>query len=284
VPCTRKTGRLFFAAVLLNHLTNSISKFASTSPPFALLLNWQLTPLAVLVVLALGGAFYLYYVKRLKQLDAALSASQQLTEQLKQKQIELSRLNQKLALDAAITHILVEAATPNEAAPRILRVICERLGWEWSALWDVDKEANVLRCASVWRPQGTAALSFEATTRQQVFAPGVGLPGRVLATRQAHWIEDLSRDKNFPRIEAALAEGLCSGLGFILLGSEVIAVIEFFSRTPRRPQREQLQMLAALRRPTGPVDRTQTRRRGTARERNPLPHAGRNGVRRDHHN
>lgn len=216
--------------------------------PLALLfLPWPGALLIGLLAAALGGAFYAYYTKRLRQLDAALKASQELTEQLKQKQAELSRLNQKLALDAAVTRILVEAATPTEAAPRILRAICERLGWEWSALWDVDKESKVLRCVSVWRPQGTAALSFEAATRQQVFTSGVGLPGRVLATGQAHWIEDLRQDQNFPRIEAALSEGLSSGLGFpILLGSEVIAVVEFFSRTPRRPQREQLQMLAAL--------------------------------------
>jgi PAS domain S-box-containing protein len=233
--------------VLLNHQTNALGKTAFTLPPLAALPSWQLFALAALAALALGGAVYAYYFKRLKQLDAALSASQLLTEQLKQKQTELSRLNQKLALDAAITNILVEAATPHEATTRILRAICERLGWEWSALWDVDKQANVLRCASVWRPPGTAALSFEAATRQQVFAPGIGLPGRVLATRQPHWIEDLSQDKNFPRVEAALSEGLRSGLGFpVLLGSEVIAVLEFFSRTPRRPHREQLQMLAAL--------------------------------------
>ena len=209
--------------------------------------RWWMRLLAVALILVGLLMFDRYRVKRLERLDAALTESRQLTQQLTAKQSELSQANRTLALDAAITHILVEAATPSEAAPRILRAVCEQTGWDWSALWDVDRQANVLRCASVWRPEGTAALSFEAVTRQQTFAPGIGLPGRVYATRQAHWIEDLSADTNFPRSEAAAHEGLRSGLGFpVLLGSEVIAVVEFFSRTARLHDADQLRMLAAI--------------------------------------
>jgi PAS domain S-box-containing protein len=236
-------GLLWFGA--LDGLSRLVQQPEQPSPPFWQ--RWWLRALAGLLAAALIFSLERYRAARLKELNAALSKSQQLTEQLTLKQSELYQANQTLSLDAAISHILVEAATPNEAAPRILRAICEKTGWEWSALWDMDTQANVLRCASVWHPHGTAALSFEAQTWQQTFAPGVGLPGRVFATRQAHWIEDLAQDDNFPRVAAALKEGLRSGLGFpILLGSEVIAVIEFFSRTPRRPDRAQLQMLATL--------------------------------------
>lgn len=218
------------------------------SPALAFL-SWG--PLLLLAV-ALGVSLYalsrwLDARRKLAQLDAALTEARQLALQLTEKQTELSRANRTLALDAAVTHILVEAASPTEAAPRILRAVCEQTGWEWSALWSVDAPANVLRCTSVWRPEGTAALSFEAATREQTFAPGIGLPGRVYASRQAHWIEDLRADTNFPRIEAAVNEGLRSGLGFpVLLGSEVIAVVEFFSRAARPPDAEQLRMLAAI--------------------------------------
>src|SRR5205823_13029936 len=50
----------------------------------------------------------------------------------------------------AATAVLVEAASLAEAAPRLLRVICERLDWVVGALWSVDRGARVLRFVEVW--------------------------------------------------------------------------------------------------------------------------------------
>jgi PAS domain S-box-containing protein len=75
-----------------------------------------------------------------------------------------------------------------------------------------------------------AATEFEVQTRAQTFKPGDGLPGRVWATGTPLWIRDLRADRNFPRLSAATHEGLRSGFSFpILVGTEVIGVIEFFN-------------------------------------------------------
>jgi diguanylate cyclase (GGDEF)-like protein/PAS domain S-box-containing protein len=60
--------------------------------------------------------------------------------------------------------------------------------------------------------------------------PGYGLPGRVLASRKPEWLEDYFADAQLPRSESAGAHGIRSSFAFpVLSGSEVVAVLEFFS-------------------------------------------------------
>ncbi|MEP7338232.1 MAG: two-component regulator propeller domain-containing protein [Acidobacteriota bacterium] len=209
--------------------------------------RWWFLTLAGLAAASLLLGFARYRQLRTNELKAALSESRKLTEELTVQETALRLANQTLSLETAVTHILAEATTPTEAAPKILHAICESTGWHWGAIWNVDAAASVLRCAAVWPPSGTAGLPFEAETRTKVFAPGEGLPGRVWASGQSHWITDLAQDANFPRLSAAVKEGLRSGFGFpILLGSEVIAVLEFFSRELRASDQDQIQMMTAI--------------------------------------
>ena len=61
------------------------------------------------------------------------------------------------------------------------------------------------------------------------------------------YIPDVVPDENFPRGPIAEREGLHAAFGFpILLGGEVLGVIEFFSREIRQPDQELLNMLATI--------------------------------------
>ncbi len=132
----------------------------------------------------------------------------------------MHQANHTLALEYDVTRLLAEAATPAEAAPKILQAICESGGWEVGVLWDVDPEVNVLRCVNVWPQPQVNASEFEAMSREQIFMPGVGLPGRVWQSGEAHWITDLAHDPNFPRLVSAAKEGLQSAFGFPILGGK----------------------------------------------------------------
>ena len=62
------------------------------------------------------------------------------------------------------------------------------------------------------------------------FASGVGLPGRVLASGRPSWIIDVTKDPNFPRATGATDIGIKASFGFpVLIGHEVVAVLEFFA-------------------------------------------------------
>ena len=156
-------------------------------------------------------------------------------------------LNKLVAAEYATARVLAESARLAEATPRILEAICTTLGWEHSALWRVDAQAAVLRCVTVWPTSGADVSAFEAQTRSTNFTSGVGLPGRVWSSGRPAFIPDVVHDPNFPRAAAAAEIGLHSAFGFpIVLGEDVLGVMEFFSEEIREPDPELFAMLDTI--------------------------------------
>jgi two-component system, sensor histidine kinase and response regulator len=153
----------------------------------------------------------------------------------------------RLHAQYSVARALAESSSLREAAGRILGAICEALGWDYGGLWQIDAARGVLRCVETWHAPGLAFPEFEAVSRQSSFAPGIGLPGRVWASGQPFYAPDVVHDANFPRGAVVARSGLHSALGFpVLLGTEVIGVLEFFSREIGRPDAELLEMLATI--------------------------------------
>jgi two-component system, sensor histidine kinase and response regulator len=153
----------------------------------------------------------------------------------------------RLRAEHVVARALVEASTFAEAVPRILEAICSALDWEHGALWDIDLQNDVLRCAEIFTASPGAFPEFNAVSRSSTFPRGIGLPGRVWAGGQPVWIPDVTVDGNFPRAPVAAREGLHSAFGFpILLRGEVLSVMEFFSREIRPPDTDLLTMLTTI--------------------------------------
>ena len=114
----------------------------------------------------------------------------------------------RLAAQYQTARALADCLTLAQATPRILRAICESLGWEHSIMWSVDRGAGVLRWLESWHVAGSVFTEFEALSRRTTFRPGVGLPGRVWADKKPAWIPDVLQDANFPRAPIAAREGL----------------------------------------------------------------------------
>jgi PAS domain S-box-containing protein len=165
-----------------------------------------------------------------------------------ERQVEESkRAIQRLAVRDEVTRALAESSSLAEAVPRILRAVCETLGWQLGALWTVEPHADVLRCVQVWRSSPETMPEFEAATRESTFSRTVGMPGRVWASTEPAWIPDVTTDENFPRAAIAAREGLRAALGFpIAVGQQFVGVMEFFSQEIRQPDKELLEMLGAL--------------------------------------
>ena len=142
---------------------------------------------------------------------------------------------------------LAESATLVEAAPRMLGAVCDALGWQYGALWEVDRARKVLRCVGIWQPPSLPFEDFAVVTRTSAFAPGVGLPGRVWASGESAWIPDVTCDSNFPRAPIAERVGLHAAFGLpILRGPNVLGVMEFFSRDILEPTPDLLAMMRAI--------------------------------------
>src|SRR6267378_3262762 len=156
-------------------------------------------------------------------------------------------LEERLRVQHTVAQILAEAATIEEATPRILLAMGDCLGWDVGVLWRVDREAEALRCVELWHKASIAVPEFERVSREFTFGPGFGLPGRVWSSLEPEYIPDVAPDENFPRAPIAEQEGLRAAFAFpILLGREVLGVIEFFSREIRQPDQELLNVLATI--------------------------------------
>ena len=142
---------------------------------------------------------------------------------------------------------LAESTTLEQAAPRMLKAVCEALGWQCGALWQVNRARNTLHCVGTWKTPGLPLDEFTAATSAHTFVIGTGLPGRVWKNREPVWIADVTRDPNFPRALVAERAGLHAAFGLpILQGRRVGGVLEFFSRDKYEPSPELLTMMTTV--------------------------------------
>jgi PAS domain S-box-containing protein len=160
---------------------------------------------------------------------------------------ERRRLERWQAMQHTVTRVLAGSTSLRAAAAGIIQAVCETLGGKFGAIWEIDRQANVLRCSDLWHLPGLSAEELSAQTRKISFAPGIGLPGRVWATGKPLVLSDVARDANFPRAASATKAGLSGAFGFpILLRGEVAGVVDFLGPEMRQPEPEQLAMLAAI--------------------------------------
>jgi len=148
--------------------------------------------------------------------------------------------------EQAVARTLAEAQDLDDAYPRVLRLIAERLGWPWAAAWEPGPGDDApLRCVAAW--WADAALEpFEGASFALALDPGEGLPGRVWERGEPDWIADVAADSNFPRVRMAESVGLHAALCFPARSHSVVAVIELLDTSPREPDVELLRTLTAL--------------------------------------
>jgi diguanylate cyclase (GGDEF)-like protein/PAS domain S-box-containing protein len=149
---------------------------------------------------------------------------------------------QRLAIEHAAARALAESDSMAQAAPRIIRAICETLRWSCGSRWELDKESDTLFCTETWGPSKAVAAFLQATRKiRQERAPG-GLIRRAWLEGEPVWIPDVGDEPSFNRAPLARSAGLHSGFAFpIKAGATVIGVMEFFGREIERPDAELLE-------------------------------------------
>ncbi len=152
----------------------------------------------------------------------------------------------RLALQHAVTEILADAPTLNDAAPTLLKTICTHLGWQIAALWKVEPDEKLLHLVCTWRDSSAATgAEFEVMSRGCRFSPGRGFPGEVWVLNKPIWVNDFAVDR-YPSPSIAARENLHSAFAFpIVLRKEVAGVIELFSDQIKESDPATLDTLAA---------------------------------------
>lgn len=160
---------------------------------------------------------------------------------------ERTRAERRLAAQYEVTRILSTATSLDEAAPLILRAMCESLEWDVGGFWMLDEQRARLRQLAQWHVPSIEPAPFAKLSSELEFAPGEGFPGLVLQQGEPQWVPDFAKDPSFPRSAAAATVGLHSAFGFpVFLGSSVLGVAEFFGGEKGGTDEELLQMTAAV--------------------------------------
>ena len=95
---------------------------------------------------------------------------------------ERKRTEQRLQAQYAVTRVLADAATVDEALPYLVEALGKVMGWAAGGFWRPDPEAGVLRSAVRWRTEAVSRC-FDEAARGATHAPGDGNPGAAWAGR-----------------------------------------------------------------------------------------------------
>jgi diguanylate cyclase (GGDEF)-like protein/PAS domain S-box-containing protein len=143
------------------------------------------------------------------------------------------------AMEHAITRVLAEAGSVNEAITKVIETICVTLGWQHGAYWHWDGKACVLRYGESWSVDVPDIREYDAAIGRRAAVAGPaneGLMRRAYTSRKPVWVSDISKDRTFRRRGYAAKAGLRAAFAFPLLrGSEVLGVMEFLQREARQP-------------------------------------------------
>ncbi len=158
----------------------------------------------------------------------------QLREKNKQLELEIAvrqRAEDEVRFLLSTTQAISEASDFDAALEITLSQVCQLIGWDYSEAWIPDETNSALQCSRGWYTIDPRLSSFRLVSEGLAFQPGRGLAGRVWATQQCEWLEDLrNSDSGFSDLSLQTA-GLRTALGIpIVLDGQVLAVLLFLNK------------------------------------------------------
>jgi signal transduction histidine kinase/CheY-like chemotaxis protein/PAS domain-containing protein len=166
--------------------------------------------------------------------------------ELKRAEEALREKTEFLALNQVITAAANEAASVESAIQIALDQVCAQTGWPVGHAYMLAGEELVT--SRVWHLEDSERFeTFRRVSEATRFRPGVGLPGRVLSSGRPAWIADVTKERNFPRAQMATELGVRGAFGFpVLVGKDVVAVMEFFADRAVEPHEALLDVAAQI--------------------------------------
>jgi two-component system NtrC family sensor kinase len=184
------------------------------------------------------------------RLRQELAAHQQslriLNATLEQRVVERTAL---LELMQDITRAANEGSGSAEALQYAIQRICAYIRWPVGHAWlSVAPDGSRWAPTMIWHLDAPERLTiFQQATQSIEFTPGEGLIGQVSALGKAVWNMDITTDPTFARRQAALAAGLTTGFAIpLLVGPEVVGVLEFYATERQAPDATLLEALAQM--------------------------------------
>lgn len=161
---------------------------------------------------------------------------------------ERVRAERHRAAETAVTRILRDSSTFEEAGPKLLAAIGAAEEWSVGEIWRNDNAANLLRRQASWHePDQTGIGDFETASAGITIAPGVGLIGRTWSNGAPIGVRDIREERGFERANAVRAADLHETIALpVRARAGVVAVLVFFGRTIREPDESLLDAMADI--------------------------------------
>ena len=183
-------------------------------------------------------------------------ASEKLEKRVKVRTGKLNETNELLRRESGFVELHKDIAVASNETETIentleycLKRLCAHTGWPVGHLYlTSERYSDHLVPAPIWHLEDPAQFeTFRKITEVTPFNAGEGLPGRVIASGKPAWIIDVTKDPNFPRANLANNIGVKAGFAFpILIGDEIVGVMEFFSSQAVEPDDKLLEIMAQV--------------------------------------
>ncbi len=160
---------------------------------------------------------------------------------------ESKRVEQQRSARLAVTQVLSQGGETAEVASGLLRAVCENLGWDVGIFWRMTDDLQALECHATWHRPELLLSDFEEESCKHTFRIGEGIPGRVWASGQPLWIQDLPSEPGLPRAVPLAGNGLHSAFASpIVIGEQTLGVVEFFTRRIREVDPGLLELMGTV--------------------------------------
>ena len=146
---------------------------------------------------------------------------------------DLYQRQQEIALLESIAAAANEADSVEDAMRHALGAVSKFADWPLGHLLLVDDSAGcTFDSTAVWHDESSGQYdALRALTESFAFNRSTGLSGRVCESNAPAWVNAGSPDTDaYPLLAEAERAGLCSVFAFpVMIGTDVVAVLEFFS-------------------------------------------------------
>ncbi len=160
---------------------------------------------------------------------------------------ELYDRQRELALLVDVAHAANNATGVEAALSRAIRSVCEHIRWPVGHVYLADPAVG-LRPTTVWCTDAAERFApLRRVIQAATLTPGEGLSGRVLLSGEPVWVADVLVDDTIPFGTTGAELGVHAGFGApILIRSEVVAVMEFFSESVQQPNHRLLELMGQI--------------------------------------
>ena len=159
---------------------------------------------------------------------------------------ERRRAEQEFRLLETITRAISEARDLDGALHAVVRQICDATGWVVGEAWLPTPDAMHMVCGA-WHTGAVGVDPFRVAPNLALAVGTQGLIDRAWNAKHPVWMSDVTTDREFSRATTAHTAGLRAGTAFpVLAENEIVALLAFFLREPRREDERLVKLVSTL--------------------------------------